>query len=289
MLKLIFINKRGAELDLSHNQLFALAHVDGMTDADAELSSIMRVGADGDKVTNARTLPRRMVFDLCIRSGVNVEDAKRTVLSIVKHQQECTLKWTQNGRSLVIHGVVDSVHMPRFSNDVIMQFSIHCGCPYWEDIGPKVSEFNEIISLHYFTDIENDMLYFEGEGITFGEYDFTQTRTVLNEGDAAVGVIMEITAVDTVTNPVINTSEGVYFGVGYTEKPLVMSAGDTLLINTIPGSETVKLNGTLQLHKLKPGSTFFRLPAGESEISVKSDDENTGNLIFTLQYTQQYI
>lgn len=328
MLKLKYISQWGGTLDLVNNDLFTLTNVDGLTTAATDISSIVIGGVDGDFVNSMQAQPRGIIFDLRIKNGVNVESAKRAVLSIVKLKQKCSLEWTQNGRTLVINGVVDTVTMPRFNNEVTMQISIHCGEPFWEDLNDIISEISEIMPLQYFTDDPYDMLYFPDGGIPFSAYDTSRTRSFNNTGDVAVGMIIEIYALATVTNPIIYNQNGEFFGVGYGGKSLVMYEGDVLVINTKAGEKSVTLlrggstygqmaealetmlanygeNGRLNLtpemaeqfnvdrynllNKIKPQSTWLQLQAGVNEFSIDSDGTATDDMIFSLIYKQRYI
>lgn len=292
MMELVYISKWGGTLDLVRNPLFWLTNVDGMTAANTDISSIIIGGIDGDQINNIQAQPRGMVFDLRIKTGVNVEAAKMSVLSVVKLKQPCTIQWTQNERTVNINGVVDSVVMPRFNNEVTMQISIHCEVPFWEDLTDVMSEISDALPLQYFTNDPFDMLYFpiEGDGIPFGELDTSRTRTFSNNGDVSVGMIIEIVAYGTVTNPIIYDQHGNFLGVGYGTKSLVMHEGDVLTINTRAGQKSATLNGTTSLlDKIKPRSTWLQLEAGENTFSADSDDGETDNMIFTLAYKQRYI
>ena len=289
-MELNYISKWGAMLPLWNNDYFYLTNVDGMTEAATDVSTVVIGGVDGDTVNNIQAQPRGIVMDFRIKSGVNVEDAKRAVLQIVKLKQQCTLQWTQNNRTLQIQGIVDGVEMPRFNNKVAMQISIHCGQPFWEDVNQTVNEISEAVPLHWFTDVVGDMLYFEEEGRALGAIDTSRTRIFINSGDVAVGMTIEVLAYGTVTNPIIYDSNGNYFGVGYGSKSLVMSEGDVLTIVTVKGNKSVTLNGTTNLLDIvKPNSTWLQIDAGENEFSINSDDADTDNMAFTLNYTQRYV
>ena len=288
-MQLDYISKWGALLSFNNNKFFDLINVDGMTAASTDISSIAIGGIDGDFVNNIQAQPRGIVLDLRIKSGVNVEEAKRAVLQVVKLKQQCSLVWTQNNRTLEIQGVVDGIEMPRFNNQVAMQISIHCGQPFWEDINQIVNEINDALPLHWFTDTEGEMLYFEEIGRALGELNTSRTRTFVNYGDVSVGMTIEVLAYSTVTNPIIYDQNGNFFGVGYGSKPLVMNAGDVLNINTLKGHKYVTLNGVSQLDKIKPQSTWLQIDAGSNEFSIDSDDALTNNMTFTLNYTQRYV
>lgn len=289
-MELLYISKWGGVLNLFDNDLFWLTNVDGMTLAATDIASVVVGGIDGDNINNIQAQPREIIFDLRIKQAVNVEYAKRAILEIIKLKQPCKLQWTQNDRTVAISGVVNEIVMPRFNNEVTMQVSLHCSVPYWEDMADVLSEISEAKQLHYFTTDPDDMLYFpDGEGIPLGEIDTSRTRTFYNAGDVAVGMVIEVLAVKTVTNPIIYDQNGNFFGVGYGSKSVTMSEGDTLIINTNIGEKAVTMNGENLLDKIKPQSTWLSLEAGENVFSINSDDGAVDNMIFTLIYRQRYI
>lgn len=289
MIELLYISKWGAQLNLTDDPHFWLMNVDGLTEGTTDIYSETVGGIDGDIVNNIQARPRMIIFDLRVASGVNVEEAKRHVLSVVKLKQPCTIQWTQNNRVWTITGFVESAVMPRFSDEVTMQISIHCEKPFWEDVDDTIAEINEYLNLHYFTNEPQGMLYFPDEGLPFGEYDMSRTRTFDNTGDVAVGMVIEVLAYKTVTNPIIHAQGGAYFGVGYDDKPLTMSAGDKLVIDTNSGQKSVKLNGVSVLSKVKPFSTWLQLDAGENEFSVESEDAEIDNMTFSISFKQRYV
>lgn len=289
MLKLDFISARGDILPLANNPLFYLRHVDGMTEAGTSLASAVIGGVDGDSVTNAQATARSIIFDLQPRNDVDVEKAKREILKVVKLKQRGSLIWTQNERTVTITGVVETVEMPRWTDTAIMQISLHCEQPFWEDIDAIVKQISEAINLHYFTNSPADMLYFPEEGIALGEYDTIRTKTFYNDGDVAVGLEISILAHETVTNPIIYDQYGNYFGVGYENNPLILNVGDNVVITTHKGRKTVKLNGVNIFNKIKPNSTWLQLETGDNTFSINSDDESISNMSFSLIYKQRYI
>ncbi len=289
MLKLDYISARGDVLPLVGNPRFVLSHIDGHTAATTSIASAVIGGVDGDTVNNVQTAPRTIILDLTIRSGVDVEEAKRAILKVVKLKQQGGLVWAQNERDVVIMGVVEAVTMPRWTNAAVMQITLHCEQPFWEDIDDVIQQINEIINAHYFTASPADMLYFPADGIVFGEYDTIRTKAFHNDGDVAVGLEISILAHDTVTNPIIYDQYGNFFGLGYDGNPLVMRAGDHVVITTHKGRKTVALNGVSIFDKIKPNSTWLQLEAGDNAFSVDSDDDSISNMSFSLIYKQRYI
>lgn len=290
-MELNYISKWGQKISLSNNDLFWLTNVDGLTYSATDISSIIIGGVDGDSINNIQAQPRGIVLDLRIKNDVDVEQAKRAILQTIKLKQKGKLEWTQNNRTLTIEGVIESVEMPRFNNEVTMQIALHCEQPFWQDLNEVIAEINQFVGLHYFTDVDGDMLYFVPEGIPLGEYDTSRTRIFVNGGDVTIGMQIEVLAYKTVTNPIIYDQNGNFFGVGYgtDTKQLVMQEGDKLIINTVAGAKSVTLNGVNQLDKVKPQSTWLQLEAGQNEFSINSDDAEVDNMTFTLSFRQRYI
>lgn len=296
MFKFDFISARGDTMPLVNNPLFHLTNIDGITSADTSIASAIIGGIDGDTMNNIQANPRTIIIDLQPRSDVDVEEAKRAILKVVKIKQQCGILWEQNERSVIISGVVESVEMPRWTKTAVMQISLHCSQPFWEDVDEIVKQISEAIDLHYFTDRHVDMLYFPEEGIPLGEYDTIRTKKFHNSGDVAVGLEINILAHDTVTNPIIYDQNGNYFGLGYAaigstleSVPFVMQAGDNVVITTHKGNKTVKFNGEVIYDKIKPNSTWLQLEAGDNTFSIDSDDDSINNMSFSLIYKQRYL
>lgn len=290
-MKMDYISARGDRLPLVDNNLFILTNIDGLTTANAAISSSVIGGADGAVVTNVQANPRTLVIDLRIKDSVDVEEAKRAVLKVVKVKQRGTLEWSQNDRTVAISGIVESIEMPRWRNAVTMQITLHCEQPFWEDIELVIKQINEAIDLHYFVDAETDMLYFPDGGVVLGEYDTIRTKAFHNDGDVAVGLEISIVALDTVTNPIIYDGNGNFFGVGYGDgaKQVVMQAGDNIVITTHKGKKSVKFGSRNLLPYVKPQSTWLQLQAGDNLFTIDSDDENLSNMSFYLIYKQRYV
>lgn len=291
MARFDFVSQRGDRLSLSANDDFLLTHIDGQTSASASISSSVIGGVDGDTVNNMQAEARPIIFDLRIKSGVDVEDAKRKILRVIKLKQNGTIVWEQDGRTVEITGKVEKIDMPRWANGILMQVEMHCEQPFWEDIESVVEQISEAIDLHYFTDAPTDVLYFTEEGIVIGEYDTTRAKNFFNEGDVSVGLEIDIIAFSTVTNPIIYDADGNFFGVGYgtADKKVVMQSGDKIVITTHRGKKSVTLNGVSIFNKIKPNSTWLQLGTGDNRFAINSDDDSLDNMAFSLIYKQRYI
>lgn len=282
-MKFEYITAKGDILPLTGNSNFKLTNIDGLTIASVDLSSSTVASMDGATVNNKRTLPRPLLLELTIE-GAEVEAKKRYILRYIKPKQKARLRWTQDKREIEIEGIIEDIQMPRFTNKIVMQVSMYCSQPYWEDIDYIVQEISEILNLHYFTDNTNGMLYFPAKGIPFGEYDTNRTKVFENSGDVAVGMEIRIIALGNVGNPIIYNSDGKFFGVETT-----MQAGDEIVISTVKGKKKVTKNGENILGLVMEYSTWLQLEIGENEFTIDSTDGTEGNMYFTLTYKQRYV
>lgn len=284
---LLLIGQNSRTLDLFRNDDFILMGVDGLTSVSAEIASSTSPYMDGDTVNNVRAMPRGIVLTLKVQDGVNVEAAKRHALRIVKPKHDVTLRMTQTAdgeeRVLEISGIVESVAMPRFGKGVSLQISIRCAEPFWQDAGEIVAELSRVISMHMFP-ADSGGIAFPEEGIPFGVYDFTNTRTYTNEGDAECGVIITIYALAEVVNPAIYKADGSYIGILDTLK-----AGEEVVINTHRGQKSIVKNGVSVFNRIMPGSTFFQLDTGDNEFTIVSDGDDTiGNAYFSITFRRRF-
>ena len=277
-----FISPNGNVLRLTGNDRFKLSHADGLTTVNVELASSIVAGMDGDIVNSKRAVPRSIVLELSIES--DVENVKRYILQYVKAEKKSTLRMTQEGRTTVIEGIVEAIEMQRFTNQVVMQITMYCSQPFWQDENYTNEDISENIDLHYFTDDPDDMLYFPEEGIPFGEYDANRTKEFVNDGDADVGIHIKIVALGHVSNPTVYNSSGEFIGVVRT-----LEAGDEVTITTEKGNKTITLNGQNIISDIKEGSTWLQLKTGEDELTIDSDDGTEANMYFTIIYKQRYV
>lgn len=290
-MKFSFINSRGDTINLTDNAYFWLTNVDGQTQGNTDLVTLDYGVYDGDIINNVKAQPRTVVLDLKVKTGVNVEEAKRYLFNAVKLKKQGTLEWTQKNRTVALNGVVESIEMPRWENGITLQLSLHCEQPFWEELEEIASRINNTIALHYFTGDPNDMLYFTADGAPFSKYDIVRTRTVHNDGDVEVGMDIEVLAYGTCTNPIITRDDGAFLGIGdgTGARQVVMQEGDVVRISTHKGKKSITLNGVSILGKVKPLSTWLQLEAGDNVLAINSDDDSTNNVSFTLTYKRRFV
>ena len=268
-------------LPLWHSEYFIASDVDGLTVADVDVASNTVYSMDGDRITNMQTQPREIVLDLMIRPDVNVQEAREHILRYLKPKQPATLlmRYDLSGaeQSKAISGRISRIKMPRFTDNVVAQITLYCPRPYWEDAEFIVKYISDILNLHRFQITWS-------EPLPMGVYDMTRTRQFINDGDAAVGMIITITAHGNIKNPAIfNNLTGEYIGIDDT-----LTVGDEVVINTIRGQKSITKNGVNVLSKLRAGSTWLQLDVG-SNVFLIDADAGASEMYFTLIFKQAYV
>ena len=280
------ISPLNTELELIDNKYFTVEEIESQTEVNNSISSSTISGADGAKANSVTTDVRLIVITLLIEQNVDVEKAKRYILSFVKSKQKHRIVWQRENKTLEIVGICQKISMPRWQQGVAMQITFYCEQPYWEDIENLINEISAIKDLHYFTKTKGKMLYFHyGNPRPLGAYDTIHTRTFYNSGDTDVGMIIEINALAKVSNPAIYASADEFIGVDNVE----MQAGDVIRINTNKGKKDITLNGVSILNKIKAGSKFLQLKIGDNTFTVKSDENDLTSVYFNLVYKQRYV
>lgn len=278
-----FISAKGAEMPLLKNRYFTLISVDGFTQVQSSLASIVIPFVDGDTLTNIQAQPRSVVLYLRIKDTAGVEAAKRYIMQYVKPKLAGTIRLEQDDRNIQLAGIVEAVEMPRFGQGCTMAITLHCSQPYWQDVDYLVNEISKIINLHYFP-IPKGGLAFPSEGVPFGVYDEDLTQVLTNNGDVETGLVITIVASGAVTNPKIyNTLTGDYIGVNDT-----LAGNDEIVISTIKGQKTITKNGVNIIDKIMQGSTFLQLATGLNEFTIQADS-GIDNIYYELTYKQLYV
>ena len=278
MPNLVYISPMNTSISLGDHKDFILSDVEGLTRAGVAISANDNANEDGTTVNNSRTQPRGIVLYLTTKPNADVEAVKREVLGVIKLKQKGRLQWIQKDKTIEIEGIVEAIEMPRFTDSVVIQITMYCAQPYWQDLYYIVKYIELVDDMHKFT-----LVFPQGVGISFGKYNTDLTKTFVNYGDSSVGCIITIIATSYIENPLLERVDGKFFGVNEQ-----MQQGDSIIINTIKGKKSVTKNGVNIMHKIKERSTWLQLETGENTFTI-SDSGKTGNLYFTFEYKQRYV
>lgn len=274
-----FMNAAGEEMPIFGNDYFTVTDIDGLTKADVGVSSNTMPDMDGDIINSMTVTPRNVTVTLRVKDGVNPEDCKRYITGFVKPKQKGTLVMNYRNRTMLLHGVIQAMDMPRFSNAVAMQFTLYCSQPLWEDAESLLAMISDVVPLHWWPIVPKD----EAD-IVMGEIMDANMQTIINGGDVPVGVKMTLVSLGDVANPRIYRDGSTdFFGVDIT-----MAKRDELIITTVKGEKNVTLNGVSIMDKITLGSTWLQLEVGRNVIAI-DDDYGAENIQFSLVAKELYV
>lgn len=292
MIGLEFINAKNISMNAIHNTFMTLTGVDQLHGVDNEYSTSTSPYFDGDYVNHTRTSPRTITLTYSLTPPI--EDSLKYFNSIVMSKQKATLVETrEDGSQIKIEGVITVPPYTRWSDKCSIQIQMYCSKPYWKDMQTITEDISNIINMHYFP-FENAEkleqldggLAFTENGIVFGVYDVDAKKGFTNNGTKPVGMIIEIYALNTVTNPRIskvNTEDNEFIGVN-----MVLQAGDWVRINTNKGEKSVSnAGGEIYNEVVYSGNDWLQLDTGYNELSITSD-EGTSNMYFTIYFNQEW-
>ena len=297
MIQLEFINAKGLSMNAIYNEYMTITDCEGLHGVDVEMSSSTSPYFDGDQVDHMRVSPRNITLTYHLHTPI--EQSLKYFNSIVKSKQKATLIETkEDGTKISIEGIVTLPPYTRLSDATAVQIQLYCSQPYWQDLNTIIEDIANVINLHYFP-FDNEValsnldggLAFPEDGVAFGEYDEEGAKVFYNNGDEAVGMVIEIMALQTIVNPRISkvsTDEDEYIGAEIT-----LNSGEWVRINTNKGEKHIEDgNGELFNEVVYSGNDWLQLDPGYNELSISAKNEDgetiTNGMYFTVRYKQKW-
>lgn len=290
---LILTNKNGQTLDLLNNGRLILKSCSALHGIETDIGTTDSPYLDGAIIESVKALPRGISMTFKI-----VPDVAQTIAfftNIVKSKQYVTLTQTENGKEITIKGIATIPPYTRMMSSCEIQLDIYCGQPYWEDLQTVVMAISMFIDLLYFPVAGQ---FFTPTGRPFGAVDLDTTKTFENDGDVAVGMLIQITALGEVDNPAIACQTGSQQG-NYMYLALTLQENDEIDINTVKGNKYITINGS-STYNGQPvlsylrftGVDWLQLEAGDNTFNVGEYSNGaivpSQNIYFTISYKRRY-
>lgn len=290
-MRLTLTNKNNQVLDLlGSRDKFILAAAEGLHGIETDIAESETPYTDGATVDSVRALPRGIELTFILRG--NIKASIDYFTSIVKSKQLVTLREVDGERDIAIKGIAT---VPPYSLMLQMckiTLSIYCSQPYWEDAAYMVETISQYIDLLCFP---QGGQYFTASGRPFGAINTDLTKTIYNNSDTAVGMLIQIVALANVVNPRISCSTGEQNG-WYMRLNTTLQADDAIEISTVKGNKYITINGDdtyngepiinfLEWH----GNDWLQLETGANTFSVTTEGGATNsNVYFDLIYKGRY-
>lgn len=279
MYNLTLRNKAGNSLEF--NQIggtFTIVEINGLSPADATINTSTMALVDGAKFNSSKVNMRTIDIAFVIER----EPAKNRieVYRVLKPKQPLEVSYKGDYRDVFIEGYVRSVDVDYFARKQRVTVSILCTSPYFKQAQEMVNELSAIIGAFHFP-------FAITEPVPFSYLDNTASIVVTNTGDVETGLIIDIYARGTASNPKIyNYVTGEYIGVNFD-----FVAGDLITIDTRQGNKSITLlrSGVYsnQFNSLMTGSKWLQLEANES-VFVGEAESGFANLEITFKHNNLF-
>lgn len=258
MYTLIAENQYGEQLELTHNNAYAIKSILGLDPPDAIINTSRNAGQDGS-VYNSSFMDNRTVT-ITLAINYPVEKNRIQLYQFFKSKFPVILRYRNESRNVWIQGYVQSFQVAYFDRKETVQITILCPNPYLNDSETVLESLSNVVALFTFP-------FTIEEPIPMSTIVTGQEKSILNMGDMGIGIRIRITVSDTVVNPVIlDDTHGTF--MGFTDN---LAEGDVIEIDTRSGHKSVKkISGgvtTSIISKLMEGSTWFILSPGDNVFS----------------------
>lgn len=283
MYKLILENSKGEQLQLTQNEdKYSITSITGLTPPSAEITEVDNIG-DGAEITHERTGTRNIVIDMDIVG--DVETNRINLYKYIKNGKYIKVYFVNGTRNVWIDGRVEHLDVDQFQKTTTCQISILCPDVWWKDIEEAINSINTIKSNFYFP-------FYTVTAIPFSEYEAIQILNLINKGDVASGMTINIKARGQVINlRIYNRETTEFLGLGTDDNPYTLQAGDEVIITTHPNNKKITLirNATEYniFNYLTPNSTFLQIDSGDNVFTYSATDGNE-YIDITFRHYSQY-
>lgn len=273
------INAAGNILTLSSNEKYTIKSIDGLLPNSASIYSSDIAGGDGALYNSSHVETRNIV--LAIHPEFPVGENRINLYRFFQLGKPVDLHFKNDSRDVKISGYVENFDGSLFDLKQLLQISILCPQPFFEDADYIVQQVSEILNLFEFP------FSIDSVGIPFSEINSERELTIYNTGEVSTGVIITLHATGPVTNPVIyDVTNGGQFGVN-----VEMDNGDEIIINTNRGNKSVFMTSdnerTNIINNMSKGSNFFTVEPGETVFTYNCT-AGRDNLQVTFQFSNKY-
>lgn len=266
-------NHFGEVLNLSTSSKYTLYKITGLQPPASAVNTSNNATSDGVTINSVRVGKRNIVLYIALEG-----DVERNRINLYKYfplKQTVTIYFKNSSRDVCIEGTVELINCDFFVKKQVVQVSIICPQPYFKAINDVVSYFSDVSALFQFP------FSISGTGVELSAITTNIRKSIINAGDVASGMLIELYAIGTVVNPII------YDVLKRTHIKLTctMEAGDTIVINTNHGQKSItRVRAGVSsniMGCMYPSSSWLTLEAGDNVFTYDCEAGNS-NLQITV-------
>lgn len=272
-------NAYGEVINLSTSPDYTVYKVTGLQPPAVVVNSSSNATYDGVSINSVRVDQRNIVIYVAIEGAV--ETNRINLYKYFPLKQTVTVFFKNDTRDVCIEGVVELIECDLFTNKQVAQISLICPQPYFRAVEELVSYFSDITSLFTFP------FSIPESGMEISTITNNVRKSIVNSGDVASGIIIELNAIGAVVNPVIYD----VFKRTHIKLMFTMQANDRIIINTNVGKKSITLvrSGVSSniMGYMYPDSNWLTLAAGDNVFTYDADS-GTSNLQITFTTSVLY-
>lgn len=264
MFSLSLENRNGDTVSLTGSRDYSIMEIDGLYPPSANIVTSEVALYDGARFNSSKVNTRQLEISLAIER--NAEENRIALYKVVKTKQYIRMNYENGARDVYIEGYVSDMNIDYFAMKQTATISILCPEPYFRQAQEIIDSIQSVVSnFHWPCNITAE------DPIPFSYYEDITELNVINEGDVAAGMTIEIRALGEVTNPaILNRDTGEFFRL-YT----TLEAGDVVYIDTKRGEKSVRLwsdgEYTNIFNSIAQGSTWLQLEPGDNVFRYEAD------------------
>jgi hypothetical protein len=261
---------------------YRLVSYSGIEAADVILDIADNGSADGGYLQSERVGTRTITLAFKIDDKTRTEQLRAWLIKFFAPKQDATLTVTRTGVTRTINCKLAA--RPEFVQGNMMRdrlgvtVNLICPDPYFYDTAGTEQRF-----LTYTPVLNFPMTSIVNVGATSGILTVTDTITLVNDGDAPIGIVCDITASGgTVTNPKVTVNGGEYVKV-----LKAMARYTVVTVDTRERLKNIYVNNVAAFI-FDRNSVFFSVPVGTNTIKISADTGLT-NATATVSYALKYL
>lgn len=273
--------------DAEPNHGLIVESIEGLGPPKAAINTTTLATSDGSLYNSARSEQRNIVIGLLFAFAPTIEDSRLRTYQFFPLKKPVEFLIETDNRIAKTIGYVESNDPNIFSDKEGTQISLICDDPYFYSAGENgtnTTVFYGIEPLFEFV--------FSNESVTeplleFGSIENETEKTVYYDGDAEVGILITIHALDDVKNITIyNAGTREVMRIDTTKIPGGFKAHDDIIISTVRGAKWIRLlrDGiyTNILNALDKYSDWFQLAKGDNVFAYTAE-EGVTDMQFTIE------
>lgn len=268
-----------------------ITDIEGLGPPKANINMTTLATTDGGLFNSARSDMRNIVISMLFTFAPTIEDSRLRTYKYFPLKKPLDFLVETDRRIAKTTGYVESNEPNIFSKEEGNQISIVCDDPYFYSAGENgtnTTVFYGIEPLFEFEFSDPEDEDDESPSLEFGSIENETEKTVYYDGDAEVGILITIHALDEAKNITIyNAGTREVMKIDTSRIPGgILKAHDDIIISTVRGRHTIELlrDGiyTNILNALDKYSDWFLLAKGDNVFAYTAE-EGSENLQFTIE------